>query len=302
VRQYGDAPPIVLVASLSLARLRLAEGEAAGAAAALAEARPLVQDGPFAALAPLLDAVEAEVRIAQGDPAAAVDWAMTAAGLDPAIGARSGAVIFAAGVEALGVTPPQILVVQGRATGDGALFEQAGRGLEAAWQLTERQGLGWLRLRVLILRALLADARGDRGAALASLATAVAQAAPEGVVRPFVEEGEPMAALLAELRAAAQEGPGPTGGVSPACLDALLAAFPGREPGPHRTGLVEPLTERELEVLRLLAAGRSNATIAADLFVERSTVKTHVIHLYRKLGVHSRTEAVARARALRLLA
>ena len=59
--------------------------------------------------------------------------------------------------------------------------------------------------------------------------------------------------------------------------------------------LVESLTERELEVLRLLAARPCNAGIAAELFVDQSTVKTHLIHLYRKLGVHSRTQAVARA-------
>jgi LuxR family maltose regulon positive regulatory protein len=61
------------------------------------------------------------------------------------------------------------------------------------------------------------------------------------------------------------------------------------------------LTERELAALRLLAAGRSNAEMAAELFVEQSTVKTHLIHLYRKLEAHSRTQAVARARALGLL-
>jgi LuxR family maltose regulon positive regulatory protein len=294
VRQYGDAPPIALVASLSLARLRLAQGEAAEAAAVLAEARPLVRDGPFAALAPLLDAVEAEVRIAQGDRAAAVNWAMTAAAaLDPAPGARFGGVVFAAGVEALGVTAARILVVQGRATGDAALLRRAERGLEVAWQLAEGQGLGWLRLRVLILRALLAEAQGDREAALGSLAAAVARAEPEGVIRPFLDEGAAMATLLADLRLAARDGREPSGGVSPAYLDTLLAAFPGQEPG--------PLTERELEVLRLLAAGRSTAEMAADLVVEQSTVKTHLIHLYSKLGVHSRTQAVARARALRLL-
>jgi ATP/maltotriose-dependent transcriptional regulator MalT len=65
--------------------------------------------------------------------------------------------------------------------------------------------------------------------------------------------------------------------------------------------LAEPLSARELEVLRLLSDGRSNAEIARDMFVERSTVKTHLIHLYRKLGVSSRTQAIARARALRLL-
>jgi LuxR family maltose regulon positive regulatory protein len=127
-----------------------------------------------------------------------------------------------------------------------------------------------------------------------------------------------MAVLLADLRAAARDARGPVGGVSLAYLGTLLAAFPGQassrdgsgsakpsrtaQPSePHLTGLIEPLTERELEVLRLLTAGRSNAGMAAELFVEQSTIKTHLIHLYSKLGVHSRTQAVARARALRLL-
>ena len=110
-----------------------------------------------------------------------------------------------------------------------------------------------------------------------------------------------MAALLADLRVAARDGRKPAGGPSPASLGTLLSAFGGHEPGPHRTGLIEPLTERELEVLRLLASGRSNAEMATELFVEQSTVKTHLIHLYGKLGVHSRTQAVARARALQLM-
>ena len=207
----------------------------------------------------------------------------------------------AAAVEAAGVTPARVLVVQGRATGDAALLQQAERHLEAAWQLAEGQGLGWLRLRVLILRALLADAEGDPEAALGSLAAAVAQAEPEGVTRPFLDEGEPMAALLADLHAAARDTRRPVGSVSPAFLGSLLAAFGGKAQRRHRTGLIEELTERELEVLGLLAAGRSNADMAAMLFVEQSTVKTHLIHLYSKLGVHSRTQAVARARALGLL-
>ena len=89
--------------------------------------------------------------------------------------------------------------------------------------------------------------------------------------------------------------------MSPASLDTLVAAFGGQAAGPDQGGLIEALSARELEVLRLLAAGRSNAEMAAELFVEQSTVKTHLIHLYRKLEVHSRTQAVARARALRLL-
>jgi LuxR family maltose regulon positive regulatory protein len=90
-------------------------------------------------------------------------------------------------------------------------------------------------------------------------------------------------------------------GVPSTYVDTLLAAFPSADRASHRTGLIEPLTERELEVLRLLAAGRSNAEMAAGLYVEHSTVKTHLIHLYRKLEVHSRIQAVTRARTLGLL-
>jgi LuxR family maltose regulon positive regulatory protein len=146
---------------------------------------------------------------------------------------------------------------------------------------------------------------------MASLAAAVAQATQEGVIRPFVDEGAPMVALLTRLRETALERRLPVQGASPASLDMLLAAFPGREPaqaaggtdasGPLDQALVEPLTSRELGVLRLLADGQSNADMARDLFIEQSTVKTHLVHLYRKLDVHSRTQAVARARALRLL-
>jgi MalT-like TPR region len=88
---------------------------------------------------------------------------------------------------------------------------------------------------VLILRALLADALGDREAALGWLAAAVGEAEPEGVIRPFLDEGEPMAALLADLRVA-RDGREPAGGTSPAFLGTLLAAFPGREQG----GVVVP--------------------------------------------------------------
>jgi LuxR family maltose regulon positive regulatory protein len=302
-REFGNAPPLVLLASLPVVRLRLAEGDAAAAGAVLAEIRPLIQHGPFVMVTQLLEAAQARVRLALGDGAAAVAWATAVAWAAPVEPAALADVLRfgAAAVEAAGVTPARVLIVQGRATGDAALLRQAERHLETAWELAERHGLGWLRLRVLILRALLADAAGDRDAALGSLAAAVAQAEPEGVIRPFLDEGAPMGALLADLGVAARAGREPTGGVSPAYLGTLLAAFPGQEPGRHRTVLVEALTARELEVLRLLAAGCSNAEMAGQLFVEQSTVKTHLIHLYGKLGVHSRTQAVARAQTLRLL-
>jgi LuxR family maltose regulon positive regulatory protein len=89
-------------------------------------------------------------------------------------------------------------------------------------------------------------------------------------------------------------------------IDALLAWIPtdghnGDRPG-ATAGLIEPLTEREQEVLALIAAGRSNQEIANELFISLGTVKAHTNHVFAKLGVRGRTEAVARARSLELLA
>jgi LuxR family maltose regulon positive regulatory protein len=113
-------------------------------------------------------------------------------------------------------------------------------------------------------------------------------------VRTFVDEGEPMARLLRRAL---------TGGVAPGYVTRLLAACGESAPetSPVSQALVEPLTERELEVLRLLAAGLSNREIAQELVVALSTVKSHVNHTYGKLGVKSRTRAVARAQELDLV-
>jgi LuxR family transcriptional regulator, maltose regulon positive regulatory protein len=276
----------------------------------LTDVRPLMH-GPFAVLAPLIDAAEARVRLAAGEGAAALAWAVA---LDST--ALPGALRFGVpGVEATVVTPLRILIAQGRAMADTALINEAERRLDAAWQLAERQGIGWLRLPLHIAQSLIADARSDHDAALRSLAAAVAEAEPEGVIRPFLDEGAPIAALLAALRERSRNHHGQTLGTSPDYLDALLVAFTGQKPPPpeasartttvvtgfHPGVLVEPLSARELDVLRLLSDGRSNAEIARGLFVEQSTVKTHLIHLYRKLGVSSRTQAMSRARQLRLL-
>ena len=296
--EFGNAPPLVLLASLPLVRLRLAQGDPAAAAALVDELRPLVIEGPYAMVTRMFDAAQARVRLAMGDASTAVAWASGAAWVGTVgVTVLADPLRWGAGaVEAVAVTPARILTVHGRITGDAALLDQAEDHLEAVRRLATEHGLGWLRLQVLILRALLVDARGDREEALRSLGAAVAQAEPEGVIRPFLDEGPSMIELLSDLRATASSD-----GTSPRALDTLLSAFPGRGPESRSTGLVEPLTQREIEVLRLVAAGHSNAEIAAELFVERSTVKTHLIHLYDKLGVHSRTQALAQARALRIL-
>jgi LuxR family maltose regulon positive regulatory protein len=118
-------------------------------------------------------------------------------------------------------------------------------------------------------------------------------AEPEGYVRRFADLGLPMARLLQEARARS---------VLPDYVATLLAAVDGgASAGDPSSSLPEPLTDREREILDLIAAGLTNPEIAARLFISRQTVGKHAGNIFSKLGVHTRTEAVARARALRVL-
>ncbi len=126
-------------------------------------------------------------------------------------------------------------------------------------------------------------------------------AEPEGYIRLFVDEGPPMEELLRRARSS---------DVAPNYLSKLLAAFPVEEsqisaPSPHASTshrlLVEPLTEREMELLRLVAAGLTNVEIAEKLFLSLGTVKKHLNNIFGKLDVGNRTQAIARARELELL-
>ena len=157
------------------------------------------------------------------------------------------------------------------------------------------------------LRALALAATGDEAGAVAALGEALMLACPQGYVRVFADEGPPMAALVGRLIAAQRAGQA-AAGVPLGCLARLQRAFnpehtlpdPGQGTAAVR-GIVDPLTARELEVLGMLATGRSNQAIASDLVVTVDTVKKHVSHVLDKLGAANRTEAVARARELELI-
>jgi LuxR family transcriptional regulator, maltose regulon positive regulatory protein len=161
------------------------------------------------------------------------------------------------------------------------------------------------------LQALAHAACGDQAGALGALAEALTLGAPEGYLRVFLDEGAPMAGLLHQLLAGRrQEQVAAADAVPREYLARLVEAFeqaalpvrpPVRRGGVVVAGLVEPLTARELEVLRLLAAGAPNRAIAEQLVVTPETVKKHLSHLFDKLGVANRTQAVARARELGLL-
>jgi LuxR family maltose regulon positive regulatory protein len=145
---------------------------------------------------------------------------------------------------------------------------------------------------------------------MTALERALTLAEPEGYVRLFVDEGERMRMLIADLRwVIAARVPNESRLLT--YTDRLLSAFPHteahgvpaaiRKPQSTINNLVEPLSDRELEVLRLIAEGLSNREIADRLVVVVGTVKWYINNIYTKLGIHSRTQALARARELDLL-
>jgi ATP/maltotriose-dependent transcriptional regulator MalT len=183
--------------------------------------------------------------------------------------------------------------------------EEAAKLLERLLALAEAGG--WIGdvIEILVLQALAQQMQGASTQALTTLGRALALAEPEGYVRIFVDEGAPMAALLvqnAERRV--QSDP------LFMYIEHLLRAFPEpqrqaqvvlRSRLEGSNALIEPLSEREREVLRLLAAGLESPEIARELIIGVSTARTHIKNIYGKLDVHGRVQAIERARALGLV-
>ncbi|UCF62432.1 MAG: hypothetical protein JSV37_06965, partial [Anaerolineaceae bacterium] len=161
-------------------------------------------------------------------------------------------------------------------------------------QNTKRMGMNKRLVEILVLQARAYDALGEEEQALETIETALRIGKPGGMVRTFIVEGERVGRLLHE---AARRG------TTPEYVRRLLAAFPQAPPkSTVQDGLVEPLSERELEVLSLLAEGYTNAEIGGHLHLALSTVKWHTSNIYGKLGVKNRAQAVARARSFGLFA
>ena len=175
-----------------------------------------------------------------------------------------------------------------------AALEVLGRCRAAA----EADGRQAHRAEALALTALAAQAAGDAEGGLAALEGALQLAEPAGLLRVFIDEGQPMQALLRVLAARGD-------GAASTCAAVRLLESWTCPPTPLPPTLAAPLptalTGSELAVLRLMAAGRSNAQIAGDLTVSLNTVRSHAKHLFGKLEAHSRTQAAARARELGLL-
>ena len=256
---------------LFLARLKLAQGDVSGAAAVLAEAEAYVRLHHFVHQLPLIAAVQVLTLLHQGDFAAAD--ALAEAHELPASRAR-------------------VHLAQGEPSAALLLLEPLCRQVEA-------QGLIDERLRLTVLMALAHHASGAREMALQSLSEALTLATPGGFIRVFVDEGLPMGQLLA---AASAHGLMPD--YTARLLDALHMQRRQREDkslvSPAQP-LIDGLSQRELEVLQLMADGLSNHEIGERLFLAVSTIKGHNRNIFDKLHVQRRTEAVARAHELGIL-
>jgi LuxR family transcriptional regulator, maltose regulon positive regulatory protein len=293
-RQLAYTPPLAS-GLVTLARIRQATGDRAGALDTIGEAERIQLSPVVVGLLNPVPAERARLALAQGDVDAAVGWVQTR-GLDPtdepSYPREREYLVLARVLLATGAPEPAL-----------GLLERLG-----ARAAAQRRTGNIIEIQA--LRALARSAGGDQAGALAALAEALTLGAAEGYLRVFVDEGPAMAALLRELAGRRQERPAAADTVPRDYLARLVDAFeqaghpvrpPVRHGGAVVAGLVEPLSPRELEVLRLLAAGATNRAIAKQLVVSLDTVKRHVSNLFSKLEVANRTQAVARARELGLL-
>ena len=291
-RQLAFTPPLATGLAV-VARIRHAHGDATGALEAMGEAGQAGLSPQVIALLNPVPSQRARLLLAQGDVHAAAQWT-TAAGLrpddEPDYPREPAYLVLARVLLAQNDPGPALALLQ--------------RLLDAA----ASQGRTGSIIEIQALRALALAAHGDHASARGALTEALTLACRHGYVRVLADEGAPMRALLAQLSAARPGQQHAARRIDPGYLAALVRACGQADavPPPRRAvgappGLVEPLTDRELEVLRLLAAGRSNQRIAHDLVVALDTVKKHVTHVLGKLGAANRTEAAARARQLGLI-
>jgi LuxR family maltose regulon positive regulatory protein len=291
IRQWGEAGAIN--GYTALARLRHLQGDRAGAEAAMQTAQQIAQLFEAMQLDDLAVAMQqAQLWVWQGDGQAAGCWAEGRRFVEDRPESQIESDIGEAESPLLRTQEYVVLASLRLAQGQTRAALSV---LRPVTGVAERAGWGALVIRCLTLQSLAQHARGDYSAAAPLLQRALALAEPEEFVSLFVDEGLPMARLL---YATAETG------LAPHYLGKLLAAFAGRDGPPTRPRpemeVLEPLSERELEVLQLIAAGCTNDEVAHQLSLSLNTVKWHVSNIFGKLGAKNRIQALARARAIGL--
>ena len=267
---------------VATALIRVVEADLGGALDLLDEAERRYTSDYFPNVRPIA-ALRARVLVTQGKVGEALGWARERGlTVDDELSYLR---------EFEHITLARVLVARAATDRAEAGVDELASFLERLLRAAEDGGRTRSAIEIRVLQALAHQARGDVPAALASLQPALTLAEPEGYVRVFVDEGAPMTSLL---KAAAKQG------ITPAYLRRLLGAGTAHESRPAQQGLVEPLSERELDVLRLLASDLDGPDIARQLFVSLNTVRSHTKNIYAKLGVNNRRAAVRRAEELGL--
>ena len=279
--ELGGDVRALFAGNLIAGRLKLTEGELGAATEYLERAHPLLEQAAFPDWSGRFERLQLELWLAQDKLRAAVNWADTILTEDASISPAEDA--------SMQLAIARVLLVKD----DAASIGRAQVLLATLLQAAEAEGRMGIQIETLTLQSLANWRRGEQAEALTALERALRLAEPEGYVRLFADLGLPMARLLQEARARA---------VLPDYVATLLAACgSGISSDATERALPEPLTTRELEILNLLAAGLTNREIGNRLFISPQTVKKHAGSIYDKLGVRSRTQAVARAREFDLL-
>jgi LuxR family maltose regulon positive regulatory protein len=293
---------------IGLAHVRNALGDLEGRDLNLSRAEQSAKAADIAYLVAIAAATQAKLLVGQGDLDASTPWAMAQMGvLDENF-------VFTEARYCEHVALARWLIACGRLQPTGQCLSAAIRLLQRLQREVERTGLTGLSIEIRMLMALSQQAHGNAAQAASQLVRLLALAEPEGYLRLFVDEGEPMHSMLTMCQLQIEEQSPP---LRP-YLKKILSSFSGPEAelaarvvvhSQHlpqqviRSGdpdLVEAPSERELEVLQLLAGGLSTRQIADTLVITTGTVRNHLKSIYSKLDVHSRVQAVERARMLNL--
>jgi LuxR family maltose regulon positive regulatory protein len=289
--EHGGLPETRYRWYVAMARIKEAQGDLDAALDLLDEAERQYVESPDPDVRPVA-ALKTRVWVAQGRLTEALGWTRER-GL-PADDDLSYLREFEH------ITLARVLLARYKSDREERYIHEAMELLERLLIAAEEGGRMGSVIEILVLQALAHEAQGDSPAALVPLERALSLAAPEGYVRIFVDEGLSMARLLYEALSQ---------GVESDYIRRLLAAFPVAESeqtasSPMRgskSELVEPLSERELEVLQLIAEGLTNQEVATELYLSLHTVKVHARNIFTKLAVKNRAQAVARGRALGIL-